>query len=390
MFFHARRLRADLRGAKRWLAVIAAASFAVSAVTTYLASFGLADIYAGTLSTRPPEEPLSFLRVADPDDSIARTVDDPGELNSGLQTPGLAVLLDRMSHDDRMYLTLPLGAFMSDRAYFQDMASSGLVVVGRSPAFLRDISPDGPGPFLWGSIPRGVPGLSDNRIGPVAVRRASATPPSRSYVQGSGLRRKTGNEAVLQLPPGDARTLGVSVVYSASDIADAFTCRCGAEELAGVARTMTQAERASGSHRVFYAVPYDGLVGPVERSTSAFEVLGVVFAAGTLLGVSVFAAMAVLLFWKRREHDYAVEQRSGAAERALQLRQQVIIATGVTFPVAAGFLLVDAVVRADQPVPWPRAGGSLAPLALVALHLAVGTATVISVHRLYRRPERGS
>lgn len=215
-------------------------------------------------------------------------------------------------------------------------------------------------------------------------------PPSRSYIQGSGLRRKTGNGTVLQLSPADTRTLGVPVTYSASDITDAFICACGAEGLAGLARTITQAERASGSHRVFYAVPYDGLVGPVERSTIAFDVLGVGFAAGTFLGVSVFTAMALLLFWKRREHDYAVEQRSGAAERALQLRQQVIIATGVTFPVVAGFLLVDAVVRTDQSVPWPREGGLLAPLTLVALHLAVGTVTVISVHRLYRRPVRGS
>jgi hypothetical protein len=390
VLFHAKRLRSDVRGAKGWLAAIALTSFVISVVTTYLASFGVTDIRDGTLSVDPPSEPLSFLRVVDPDDSIVKTLDDMGEMNAGLRTAGLSVLLNRMSHDDRMFLTLPLGAFMSNRAYFSEMATSGLAVVGRSPAFLRDAAPVGRGPLLWGSVPDGLPGLSDSHLGPPELHQVSDAPLSSSYVAGNGRRMEAGSETAVFLSPADAQTLGVSVAtYSVSDVVGAFTCNCDVGELAPLARAMTLADETAGSHRVYYALPYDGLIGPVERSASASEVLDMTLAAGTLLGVCGFAYMAVLMFWKRREHDYRVEQRAGAGEVALQLRQQVIIFVGVTLPVAAGFLLVDVGIRVDQPVPWQPFGGPVAPLVIAAFHVALGAATAIKVHHLYSRSSQG-
>ncbi|MEJ2579733.1 MAG: hypothetical protein P8Z68_11680, partial [Kineosporiaceae bacterium] len=318
-----------------------------------------------------------------------KTSGDIEGMKSGLRTPGMAVLLDRMNNDSRMFFTLPLGAFMEDRTYFSERATSGLVVVGRSPAFLQDSAPAGPGPFLWGSLPRGLPGLTNSRVGPVKVRQVAPAPLSSSYVEGTGLRRKTGDEAVLLLSPANAQTLGVSGMYSASDLSLAFTCNCGVDDLAPLAGAMTEAERKADSHRVFYALSYDGIIGPVERSNSVSEVLDMVFAAGTLLSVTTFSYMSVLMFWKRREHDYAVEQQAGASEWALHLRQQTIIAMAVTFPILAGFLFVDAAVRGDQPVPWPRAGGPLTLLLVLALHLALGTRTATKVHRLYVPSKRG-
>jgi hypothetical protein len=95
--------------------------------------------------------------------------------------------------------------------------------------------------------------------------------------------------------------------------------------------------------------------------------------------------MAVLLFWTRREHDYTVEQRSGAGEVALQLRQQFVIFAAVTVPIAAGFLLVDVLARSTGPMPWPPFGGPLALATIIAVHAAVSAGTAVRVHRLYSR-----
>lgn len=388
MLFHARRLRADLRGAKRWLLAITSSSLVISVVTTYMAAFALTDFHEGVLSPQPPAKPLSFLRVLDPDDSIARTVDSLADLNSRLKAPGLRVLLDHMGGDDRMFLVLPLDVMVVDPTVLQEAVTPDLAVIGRAPAFLRGTAPAGRGASLWGSIPGGVPGLSDSHIGPVSLHRVGYTPPSRSYVAGNGYRRETQGDALIRLSPADARRVGVDIRYSVSDVVGSFTCSCEVGDLAPLARAMTRAEQAAGSRRVYYALPYRGLIGPVEWSSAATGVLSVTFAAGTLLAVSGFAYLAVLLFWKRREHDYTVEQRAGAGEVALQVRQQVIVFAGVTLPVAVGFLLGDAEVRSTQPVPWPPFGGPMAPLAIVALHLAVGLTTAIAVHRLYGRPSR--
>jgi ABC-type Fe3+-siderophore transport system permease subunit len=67
--------------------------------------------------------------------------------------------------------------------------------------------------------------------------------------------------------------------------------------------------------------------------------------------ICAFAGLATLLLWRRREHDYAVERRCGAGEAALHLRQQAIVALGITVPAIAGFLLADTQGYADFVVP---------------------------------------
>lgn len=112
---HARRFVADLRRVGGWVVTILITTLVVAILTTYTAVFSVAEGKTGTLSTRPPHEPLGFLRVIDPSESIDRgfqSIEDAEK--SVLDEPGLRVLLDEILGDDRMFVVLPLGAFTYD------------------------------------------------------------------------------------------------------------------------------------------------------------------------------------------------------------------------------------------------------------------------------------
>jgi len=384
VLFHVKRFYADMRGVRLWLLTVVVSTFAISGVTTYMVSFGLDGLYRGTLSPAPPREPLSFLRALDPDSDILADVESIDDLQDQLKTPGMALLLKQMTTDDRLFMVMPLSVVTSDPRIFPEPTPTGEVVVGTRPPFLRDAPEVSNRGLLWGELPA-VPGIDDRSVGPLEVRRLDQEPPPRSYVAGNGFRSETGREALLSLTPEQAVGLGSYLPYSPAELMQYVTCYCDVDELAALAADMSEAELEAGSNRVFYAIGYDGLIGPSERSLSVTATLLAVFPAATGLSVVVFAAMATLLLWRRREPDYAVERLCGAGEVALQIRQQVLVLLAITAPAVAAFCVVDVLIQGSEPPPpWPPLGGPLAPLLALALHALVGVGVARRVHVLCR------
>lgn len=387
MRYHAKRFRADLRGIRLWMTAVALATFVISAVATYTAAFGLTEWSSGTLSTQPPHEPLGFIRVVDPATDIVQDLDTYGDQVDYLDTPGMAVLLERMEADDRLLLAMPLAAVTHDLRIFSQSAASGQVVVGAGPvAVPDDVAHEVQAP-LWGPVPD-VVAAADGRLGPVPVRQVSSSPANGTYVDGNGRRHRTNSDSLLVLTTDQIRALGVYFPYSVIDLTRSLTCYCDMADTAELAAEMTAAERRSGTDRVFYAVAYDGLVGPSERSGAVTEALLTIFPAATALSVFAFAGIATLLLWRRREPDYGVERHCGAGETALQARQQIIVLIAVTLPAVAGFIVVDLLIQpTEPPPPWSPFGGPVAPLLALALHVAVGAGAAVNVHRICRPSE---
>lgn len=371
------------------MTIVAVATFAISGLTTYMAAFGLDGLARGTLSPDAPREPLSFLRAVDPDADIVTNVESINDLQDELDTPGMSVLLERMTREERLFMVMPLGAVTSDPRVFPQPALSGEVVVASDPPFLSDSPVAADRASLWGHVTP-LPGIDDRSVGPVAVRRVDEEPPERGYIAGNGYRSQTGRQELLLLSPRQADELGVYLSYSAADLMEYVTCYCTVDDLAPLAADMTEEEQRSRSGRIFYAISYEGLIGPSERSLAVTAVLLAVFPAATGLSVVVFAATATLLLWRRRERDYAVERHCGAGEVGLQFRQQIITALAITAPALVAFLLVDAFIQNSQPPPpWPPSGGPVIPLLAVILQAAVGAGIAFRVHLLCRPRSSG-
>lgn len=391
MLSHARRFLLDLRQVGvRWVATISMITFVVASVLTYSLPFAVAEARSGTLSPQAPREPLSFLRVIDPNASIVSS----GDEGSMLDTPGMRVLLDQLGRHPNAFLTLPLQAFttspiqVSNRADVgvvvsdQNRVRDGVVVVGAAPPFLDDAVPDGGPILLWGSIAGQVPEIDDTRLGPHAVQQVDSATLRREYVDGSGRIAHTQDDALLAMTTETAREVGV-YSYDVAEVSSGLTCYCDAAELEAVASAMTDAEQRAGTDRVYYALGYDGLIGPLQRSAAVGEVLVLALPVGTLLSVCCFFVMATRLFWGRRAHAYHVETVCGAGETALQLRQQLMIALSLTLPAIVGFAVIDLQFRdIDAPLPWPPGGGPGLIVAAACLQLAAGAGTAIRVHRL--------
>lgn len=392
MFYHARRLRVDVRGIRRWLVAVALVTFAISVGTTYFAAFSVRYIQEGTLAPSPPREPLAFLRVVDPGETIDQIAKGNGattDTASIFDTPGMAALLKQMKRSDDLFLTLPLGAFTSDRREFSAMANEGRVLVTSGHKILAGAAVDVDTPLVWGSMADAASGVTNTKLGPVAVRQVSGAALSIELVGGDGRNIDTGDQSLVRLSVDDARELGIYFPYTVADVVQSVSCYCYPSELVPLATRMTQAERDAGSNRVFYAIGYGGLIGPAERSAAAVEVLSTGFALGALAGICCFGAMAGALFWRHRRYAYSVERLHGASELALQARQQIVVLGAVTVPGVLGFLLVDAALRGGAPTPpWSSRGGILLPIIALTMQAGVGARTAIMVHRLGRWARR--
>lgn len=389
MPYHVKRLVADLRGVRAWLITVGGATVAIAWVTTYMASFGLEGLSAGTLSPKEPYAPLSFIRVVDPRADIVQDLTSLDAQEDQLKTAGMARLIERMRTDDRLFLVLPLDAVTSKLGSFEQLPTSGRVVIGLKPPFVPINDDRTVAAPLWGPVPD-VLDPGDGRLGPVRVRQVSESPLTGSYVAGTGYRGTTGREALLLLTPDQADAVGVFFPYSVVRLASSLTCYCQVSDLESLVREMTQAEQRAGTGRTYYAVTYSALIGPAERSGAVTAALLTVFPAATALSVCAFAGMAAWIFWRRCRYNYEVERRCGAGEAGLQARQQIILFLGITLPAVAGFILADMILQStDPPPPWAPFGGLVAPFLALTLHATITGATAVGIHRLCRPWQEG-
>lgn len=383
MWSHASRFLRDLRRVGAWVVVLAGITFVIVVVLTYSLAFEVESRRSGVLSIRPPHEPLSFLRVVDPNVSIIWD----GTEGSTLETPGMRALWSYLDTHPKVFVAFSLQFVTSDSRQFPTMANGGLVVVGKAPPFLDKQAPRDNEILLWGSIGKKAPGVDDGQVGQFPVRRQSVEPLRRQFVNGFGHVEHTQHQALLAMTPGTARELGVYFPFDATEVAKSLTCYCTPADLESVAQEMTAAEERAGTNRVYFAVAYSGLIGPVERSWAASETLGLAVPGGALISVCSFFLMAAALFWVRRSTAYRAEVMCGAGELGLQIRQQLLIAIGLTLPAVMGFAAIDFLLRVtDSAPPWPPLGGAGALSAAVFLQVVVGSATAIRVHRLFAVP----
>ncbi len=383
-----RRFAKDLRHTRGWVFWIGAASLLITILTTYMAVFGAAQGWSGTLSAEPPQEPLSFLRVVDPRESIVTVAESVGNIDrSVLDEPGLVVLFQHLRDDARMFLTMPLVAFTDRWGMEVAESSDALAVVGTAPPFVprvntsRDV-------LLWGSIASDyadVPQVDDEEIFGHIVQKVESTPLDAEYITGSGFRATTRNAALVVMSTAAARDIGIRSPYSVIDVVDGIVCYCEREELVRLAERMSEAEALAGTGRSYFAVGYDRVVGPVHRSSALVESLSAGLAIGVFLSVWCLAVMAAQVFWQRRSHVYRVESMCGATETTVHLRAQMLIALSLSLPALAGFALVSAALRESLwPPPLPPASRLIAVAVVAALHMMAGGINAWRVHRLYR------
>ncbi len=381
MWSHARRLILDLARLRVWLIAVVTTTTLVSAILTYTMAFTAEAARDGALSTTPPQEPLSFLRVVDPRSSIVSSSNE----RSTLDTPGMKLLLDRMSRRSEIFMAIPLQAFTADTRRFSNMVNRGLVIVGAPPPFLDHAAITGKQIVLLGSIAGQVPEVDDSRIGEHAVHQEATQPPAFSYVAGSGRVASSGIEPIVLMSPASARDVGIYPPFDATRIASTVTCYCSATTLSAVAEEMTRMEELAGADRVYYATSYGGLIGPVERSWAASQVINLALPACALLSVLVLVVAAARLVWSRRVHAYQVEWLCGAGELGLQVRQQIIILVALTTPLATGFVAIDTVLRiSGSPPPWPAGGGTLLAVGVVGVQVLAGFDIAQRVRTLFR------
>lgn len=378
----------DLRHVRGWVLTMFFAALVVSTVATYMLVFAVADGRNGILTTRPPRQPASFLRVIDPRDSIVRVIESERELEASiLDAPGLRILTDRMHDDDRMFMVLPLNALIYDFRTNRQVDTDPQAIVGAAPRFLPQAPARGT-MTLWGSLEDGaapVPGVNDHSVAGYPVQQVSSRRLSATYVSGGGLVRNTADTPTVAMDVTTARDLGVTSPPGVPELLSSFTCYCDVVDLDAVAEEMSQAESRAGTGRTYYAVDRAGLVGPVQRSQALSGALGAGQAITTLLSIGWLAIVLARLYWSRRAPTYLVERLCGSGELALQMRAQVLLAASLTVPAIAGYEVVDALLSGSTAPPPLPPGTRVAAFAVIGmLHAAAGLPTVFRVHRLCR------
>lgn len=385
MWSHARRLLADVRQVGGWVITLFVAVLVVSTLAAYMLVFAVADGRSGVLATGSPQDPVSLLRVIDPNDSIVTVVETVEELDeSVLDEPGLRILTDQMRRDDRMFMVMSLNAFTSDAGEERQVDTNPQAIVGASPPFLPDAPPPG-AMMLWGSLVGStpVPDVSDRSIVGHPVLQVSTERLAATYMAGSGLFEDTRDAPTVAFDVATARALGVTSPPGVADVVRSFTCYCDVTDLAKVAEEMSDAELRAGTGRVFYAIDHAGAIGPVQRSRALSETLGAGHAIATLLSIGWLTAMLARLFWSRRAPTYLVERLCGSSETAIQIRAQVLLAASLALPAVAGYELVNALVTgAASPPPLPPETRIAALAVIGLLYSAAGLPTISRIHRL--------
>lgn len=379
--FHVRRALGSVLRNGGYVVTYALITLIVATLTTVYIGYFAAAVAQGVVSTLPSTEPASFLRVIDPSDS-PEVVVKPRDATV-LEDPGMRVLLTRMQIDDRIRLHLPLNVFTSNTQFFPSLPDVGVatVVVGAQ----RPVNSTESNTLRGDLAGVGLPSISNEHLGPVAVRQLSDRPPNLGYLGGDGRYTRTDGEAVVWLTVMSARTLGVSRQFSAGDIVAGLTCRCSSAQLTRVARAMNEAEREGASSRRFYAVDRGSLIGPAQRQRAAATGMTALFSLASFALMLAFIVGGCRHFWLRERADVGVEQRSGASSSALQIRAQVKPLLAFTLPASVGALLGQFIASGDPQyhltatdvLVW---GGSV----LVVAHSLMVAPAAIDIERMRR------
>lgn len=378
----------DVRHVGGWALIMFVAVLVMSTITTYMLAFSVAEGRRGSLTTRAPREPVSFLRVIDPQDSIVRVIESREELEASvLDEPGLRVLTDRMHDDDRMFMVLPLNALISELGTDRQVDTNPQAIIGAAPWFLpREPAQDTM--MLWGSLQGGatpVPGVSDRSVVGHPVRQVSSRRLSATYVSGDGYVRHAADAPTVAMDVAVARDLGVTPPPGVPEVVSSFTCYCDVADLDVLAGRMSRAEAHAGTGRTYYAVDRAGLIGPVQWSWALSEALTAGQAVVTLLSIGWLTVVLAQLYWSRRAPTYLVERLSGSSELAIQMRAQVLLAASLTVPAIAGYEVVNVLLAGSMAPPaLPPGTRAAAYGVIVMLHAAAGLPTVFRTRRLCR------
>lgn len=391
MLYHARRAMADLRPFRPWVPVLMVTGFTMAFVSA-VAAGGLTDLAsAGGLGPSRPEA-LSYLRVLDADEAPTTTVESVEELKaSTLDEPGLAVLMDEMDRDDRLFIVLYLQSLTNSYVY-GGTVESGVAVIGSAPSWLPADGASADAVLLWGEMPPGAPSVDDAHFGELPVQRMGAANPRASWAGVHRIAYRPGSDAVVLFRPDLARRAGVDLTTTrVADVLSGLTCECEVGELEPVAAAMTQAERAAGTRRLYYAVAEEDSLGPFVRSTEAVLGLTAVALAAIAVGVLLFAHVAAVAFWDRSRRHYRIEHRAGARLASLATRQQATLLLVVTGPVLTGVWLQDVLLGqgASSPTPWHGRLWLGALIVGVVVQTMVGLRPFLGLRRECRPLTRG-
>lgn len=368
MTHHIRRLRRDIAASWRWIFASAFVLFLVAATATYFWSFQVRDFNAGQYSSRPASEPSSFLRLASPDLSQLRIVNEPPE--SALTTPGMRVLLDQLASSSDIYLALPLGAVTADPSFFNQIAPSGMLLVG--PGLERYGMAIPEHPAVWHDLDHGTRIGLEAKLGAKisVVEGNQGLPPA--LLDGRGRETTLTGGPVVLASPLDFERLGVTFPFSEADVANAVVCQCDSEALSGVANRMTDAERATGSAATYIAVPQDFVFTVGDRIDAAAGLMSVVFSACLVITAVLASTGAGHVIWRHRRAGYLAEAFCGTSKWVLLARSQTLVALAVTLPGIIGFLAVTGLLASSiEPAPWSNA----LVLACVAIAVVLQTMT---------------
>lgn len=374
MNYHLNRLRADIRGLRSWIVLLALATLVTAVLCSLMAALAQESAREGTLSTHPPAKSLAFIRTVDPHEGVAQNVNAFSD-TAVLDEPAVELLLDYVSTHDDSFIELPLNALTSNIDVFPRAAFSGRVIIGRPLSLNRGWRLDGAS-GLYGSLTKQPVGVTSTHIGTVGIRQRTVANLSFRFVDGNGYVTSTKDQPLVTLSRDDAEALGVFAPYHVSDVTQGFTCYCSASSLNDLAQSMTRADDATRTGRSFYVTGYAGLIGPSERSSSALALLNTTFAAGVISGLGVFTFMAAHLLWVRCRANYIVEWYAGASKGALFVRQTAIAVTTFSAPLAIGFWGVQLVLRgSSDPPALPASALYAALLAEVAFQGALALQT---------------
>ncbi len=387
---HFERFVSDVRAGRRWMLGTAASVLIIGMVTSYMAIFTASGLRDGTLSAGQPHAPVSFLRSLDAEESIGVDASETSDSDPS----GLDQLFELMKSHPEIFMVLPMDAFTADAAMRSDAPSTdAYVAVGTDIPFISlDIPKSSERGLLWGSVDGGSEGdASDPHLLSIPLDTVEDAPIDFSFISGAGTVRESNGAALIAISPDAALALGVARTFRPSEAVGSVTCYCNAHDLSSVASVLTDAAKNSGHYRAYYALDYDGLIGPVQRSASLSEAFDLAQGVAALVSILLLSAMTAQALLKRRESIYRVELLCGATEFGLHSRIQGLLAICLTIPLIVSLEVTNAVVAGGAwPVPLSLDARLTTYGAILILQTLAAVPAMTQVRAMSRRPLNGA
>lgn len=360
----------DLRAVWVWVLVIGVATVATVVGFVYMTVDTVSEVTSVVGFGRPGPDEVSFLRVADPSAGIEQFFGTMSQARASvMDQPGLQVLMSQMQSDGTLYMSGFLGNLLSDRMRNAEFQGLPAVFVGIAPPLPS--SPAGSWEvedraLLWGelgAVEGAGPELTSTNLYGIALHQVSDSSPGVTFVDGDGRTRSTGIRPVVAMSPQHATQLAGS--GRVSEVVGSVTCRCDVAHLTAIATRMTDASRAAGHDRTYFAVGLESVVGPVERARAVWGGLATAHTLGVVAAIALLLGVLSHLLVSRRAGRWVTQHLAGCAARRIHVRTQTIMALPFLLPALGGLVVVQRAV-AMTPVPGP-----MPPRLVVAVVLGI-------------------